>query len=223
MYTAEISLTLLVMLLVLMPRSARVLLLARLKRKGCVVWVVNDDGQMYPEIMQADKGQGIFEGKKQSYLILPRPPSENPIEVTDAENRPVDTDPVKKRLDKLVLSRCFMDVGKPVYIAYLSKSIAVPPQLLAHVEQATPSKAPTVGALLLDPRVLKIYFTKTFSPAILDSIRYVNREIGYYSRPELETVKRGIAIMVPLLILVAVAYLASTGQLDTILGRLTPT
>ena len=109
----------------------------------------------------------------------------------------------------------YSDTGKPLYLAYSGKSVAVTPALLAIIKKV--SRRRRVDEVkkveLLDPRTLKVYMPKTFSRSLIESIKLENQREGYLRRPLEDKLKKfGIPFIV--IIVLIIGALVLTGEID---------
>lgn len=228
-----VSLAIHVLMTLLLPKSGWVRLKARLRRDCVLVSLFSDEGFERTELMKSDLGQGILSGNPVSYIFTPRPPvikQEDGKELVD-----ISTD-MKANLDEALSHRLFTDTGKPLYIGYMGKSVAVTHRLLKVIKDVHGGKRLRLKKKpdeeqkeeevqvrlleLLDPRVLKLYISKTFSRSLIESIKAENERKGYLRKPapiEFLTKNPISIVLIILVILVAVAMFS--GNLD-ILGPL---
>jgi hypothetical protein len=99
-------------------------------------------------------------------------------------------------------------------IATLSRSPKEDPEDETEAEEIPPKTTVT----LMDPRVLKLYFTKTISPAIINAISFTNRQIGFYMRPELETIKKNGGLIIMIFVILVLGYLLLSGGIPLPFG-----
>jgi hypothetical protein len=223
-YTAVMSIMIFIYFLVFGPHSLKSLIKSWLTRRpGAIMLLCNDEGGAVFDFMRGDMGQGIYTGNLANYIFTPRPTSVVKDDMLQLRNKPTDpeedkpriTDDEKETMNHIVLHRTFTDLNKPLFVGYISKSVAVPPRVL-HALSKLNKKAeelPTYMVDLADPKMLKTYITQTFSPALLDAITWKSEQKGYFSRP-LDNVKKNMGPIGLILIIGALAYLISTGQLN---------
>ena len=225
---AVVATVLFVMTWLLMPGSARTRFKARLKGNCVLVSLFSDEGFEKTEIMYSDLGQGILTGNPVSYLFTPRPPTITETTQTDEEKSEYDlaTDPdeIKANLDEALLNRMYSDTGKPYYLAYIGKSVAVTPALLKIIADTNKKKTlklkdgeePKVEVkkiTLLDPRTLKTYVSKTFSRSLIESIKLENQREGFLRRPVQDALKKfGVPFIV--IVILILGALVLTGEID---------
>ena len=199
------------------PKSIKIMIGAWLSRKaGALMLIANDDGFVGLDYCKGDMGQGIFTGKVANYFFTPRPTSIN--EATEQEEAGI-SDEQKRFVDNVIQYRCITDFGKPIYLAYLGKSIGVSPQLLKVMEDLKPgaNKKPAYIVNGLNARILKQYIQGCFAPSLIDSLTFQHEKIGWFSRPLDKIKDKVIPIGVIFVILIAV-YMLSQGMIPGIGG-----
>jgi len=201
------------------PKSVKTMFKAWLSRsKGALMLIANDDGFIGFDLCKGDMGQGIFTGKIANYLFTPRPVSIDENAELQAKER-VTTDEQKRFIDNVIQYRCIMDFGKPIYLAYLGKSIGVSPQLLKVMEDLKPGSGRKVSYQVtgLNARILKEYIKGCFAPSLIDSLTFQHEKIGHYSRPLDKITEKALPIGVILVILIVI-YMFSKGMIPGIGG-----
>jgi hypothetical protein len=209
-YFAAIVTALLVLSALMVPRTVWKIVFAKvMRRRVAAVFLSNDDGYTYLDMMKGDMGQGILKGEKANYIFTPRV-TVSEVPFTDEEGKtqmkqmfdiPSED---KAALDSLIQRRHHMDFGVPVYFGYLGKSTAMNPTLLYNLEESDkelsnlqsaeelgldPDK-PTYTVNLQDPRNIKKYIPWTINPSMIDSIEFKAEQYGYLGRPLIETLKK---------------------------------
>lgn len=199
-----------------MPHSLKVLVMSWISRRpATLAMMFNDDGKATVEKLSSPLGQGIFTTKKDEVLIKPRPANIT-IDIEEEEEELNEKD--KALMDSWIQYKHFTEWGAVLLVGYLGKSLIMPAKTLQGIENAEHGRD-IEASTLLDPRKIKTYFRKTISPAVLQSIKFTNRQIGYYMRPELEALKQGAPI-VGILAVIFIAYLLLSGKipLPSVLG-----
>lgn len=85
-------------------------------------------------------------------------------------------------------------------------------------EEAEDEIPPKTTVTLMDPRVLKLYFKRTISPAIINSIAFTNRQIGFYMRPELDSIKKNGGLIIMIFVMLVLGYLLLSGGIPLPFG-----
>lgn len=227
---AGVSTGLLILLWILLPGSAKTRLSARLKGNCVLVSLFSDEGFEKTEVMYSDMGQGILTGNPVSYIFTPRPPTITENGKNHTYDLVEDPEGIKENLDEALSHRMYSDTGKPLYLAYIGKSVAVTPALLKIIAETNKKKTLKIKnkeetevdvkkVTLLDPRTLKTYVSKTFSRSLIESIKLENQREGFLRRPVQDAIKKfGIPII--LIVVIAIAALVLSGEID--LGQLIP-
>ena len=193
---------------VTMPKSLKTLTMSWLSRRPATLGLFfNDDGGTIVEKLKGNLGQGIFEGEILEYVFKPRPAN-----VGDNEKDAL-SESEKKTVDNWIQYKHFTEWGSALLIGYIGKSVIVDAKLLEGIEKVDAPDTPKRKEItLLDPRKLKNYFRKTISPGAMKTIKFVNREIGYYMRPELAALK-GSAPILAILAVIFLGYLLLSGKI----------
>ena len=66
----------------------------------------------------------------------------------------------------------------------------------------------------MDPRILKIFFTKTMSPSLIESIKQENERKGLLRRGLTDTITGNLGMLVLLGAVALIAYMIMSGQID---------
>ncbi len=216
----------------LLPKSGWVRLKARLKRECVIVQLFTDEGFEKVELMKSDLGQGILSGNPISYIFTPRPPV-----IMEGDTELLDLSPdVKANLDEALSHRFFTDTGKPLYMGYVGKSVAVTPRLLKVIKQIHGQKKLRLRKktekevedssievrllTLLSPLLLKLYIGKTFNPSLIESIKAENERKGFLRKPApMEFLSKNPIPIILIIIVILVGLAMASGNLD-ILGPL---
>jgi len=187
-----------------MPRSLKALVMSWISRRPATLALMfNDDGRAEVEKITSQLGQGIFETREGDYLIKNRPAN-----LSEKDEKKISSKE-KALMDDWIQYKHFTEWGAALLVGYVGKSIIVPAKVLDGIEIAEAERS---EVNLLDPRKIKTYFRKTISPAVLNSIKFTNRQIGFYMRPELEALKQGGPI-IGIIILIFAAYLLLSGKI----------
>ena len=114
--------------IIVMPRSAKVRMGSKFSKNTVLVSLFTDEGYERTELMKSNLGQGILSGKKISYIFTPRPTTKI---VGRKKNEVVDIPKEEKdNFNEAITHRFFTDTGKPLYLGYVGKSLAVTPKML---------------------------------------------------------------------------------------------
>jgi len=228
-----ISVALHILMTFLLPKSGWIRLRARLSRDRVLVQLFGDDGFERTELMKSDLGQGIFSGNPTSYIFTPRPP----VIKADDGSELVDLSPdIKANLDEALTHRFGTDTGKPIFIGYTGKSVAVTPKLLkiikaVHGQKKLKLKKKTEEEVkdepievrlltLLNPLLLKLYIGRTFTKSLIESIKVENERKGFLRKPApMEFLGRNSIPIVLIILILLVGIAMFSGNLD-ILGAL---
>lgn len=204
------------MLILFMPKSARIRLKARMKRKGILVTLFSDDGFERTELMQSDLGQGILTGNPTTYIFTPRP-ARIVKKVGRSKKGYVDVaEDQKKNIDEAMLHRLVSDTGKMYLIGYIGKSLAITPKLLELIKKVNRRaiKEDVKELELLDPRILKQYMSTTISRSAIESLKFEHERIGYLRRPVSDKLRKLVLPIGLIVIILIFAYLFLTGDID---------
>ena len=207
---------LIVSFLLFAPKSVKIMFKAWLSRsRGALFLIANDDGFISFDLCKGDMGQGIFTGKVANYLFTPRPVAIN----EDGEMIAKVNEDQKRFIDNVIQYRCIMDFGKPIYLAYLGKSIGVSAQLLKVMEdlKTGSGKKPSYIVSGLNARILKEYIQGCFAPSLIDSLTFQHEKIGHYSRPLDKITEKALPIGVIIVVLIVI-YMFSKGMIPGIGG-----
>ena len=204
-----------IIFVMIIPRSAWVRIGSKFKKNVVFVSIFSDEGYEYTELMKSNLGQGILSGKKYSYIFTPRPT----IKVLGRnQNKEVIDLPQdeKANFNQAITHRFFTDTGKPLYLGYVGKSLAVTPKMLKMIEDTNSrvKKGKIKKITLLDPRILKLYLTKTLSPSLIESIKQENERKGLLRRGLTDTISGNLGWIVMLGAVALIAYMIMSGQID---------
>ena len=208
---------LIVAFLLFAPKSIKIMMGAWMSRRsGALMLIANDDGFVRLDFCKGDMGQGIFTGKIANYFFTPRPTS---INTETEEEEALINDEQKRFIDNVIQYRCITDFGKPIYLAYLGKSIGVSPQLLNIMEVLKTGSGRKTSYLVtgLNARILKEYIQGCFSPSLIDSLTFQHEKIGWFSRP-LDKIKDKVLPIGLIFVILIVIYMLSQGMIPGIGG-----
>jgi len=221
-----------ILMVLLLPKSGWIRLKARLRREGVLVQLFTDEGFERTELMKSDLGQGILSGNPISYIFTPRPSVFKKGDITKGEKDVIDiSTEMKANLDEALSHRASTDTGKPLYIGYVGKSVAVTPRLLKIIKDVQGGKKlrlkkkaddeekeeniPVKLLELLDPRALKLYIGSTFSVSLIESIKAENERKGYLRKPApIEFLSKNPISIVLIILILLVGIAMFSGQLD---------
>ena len=212
MYSTFGLLAVLILLIMSMPPSAKVRIIAKRKKKGVLVQYFSDDGAEHTALMEANLGQGILTHKDTGYIFQPRP-----ARATDNDNKKIDvTEDEKDLIDEAMKHMCISDTGKPLLLGYTGKSLAVTPKLLKLIKQVNKRVTKsTINAFeLIDPRLLKSYMSRTINLSLIESIKQEHERIGFNRRPVSDALKKAALPIGGLIMLIIVVYYLMSGGVD---------
>lgn len=200
--------------LFVMPRSAKVRMGSKFSKNTVLVSLFTDEGYEYTELMKSNLGQGILSGKKISYIFTPRPTTK--IVGRNKKRELIDIPKDEKdSFNEAITHRFFTDTGKPLYLGYVGKSLAVTPKMLKLIKDTNSKATDEVkGITLMDPRILKLYFTRTLSPSLIESIKQENERKGLLRRGITDTITNNLGMLVMLGAVALIAYMIMSGQID---------
>ena len=199
----------------MMPRSAKVRYGSKFSKNTVLVSLFSDEGYEYTELMKSNLGQGILSGKRISYIFTPRPTTK--IVGRNKKREVIDISKDEKdNFNEAISHRFFTDTGKPLYLGYVGKSLAVTPKMLKliTVTNRRASKEKIKEITLMDPRILKLYFTRTLSPSLIESIKQENERKGLLRRGLTDSITNNLGMLVMLGAVALIAYMIMSGQID---------
>ena len=202
-----------ILFLAMIPRSAKVRIGSKFSKNTVLVSLFTDEGYERTELMRSNLGQGILSGKKISYIFTPRPTTK--IVGRNKKKEIVDIPKDEKdNFNEAITHRFFTDTGKPLYLGYVGKSLAVTPKMLKLIKKTNRWTKEVKGITLMDPRILKIVFTKTMSPSLIESIKQENERKGLLRRGLTDSITNNLGMIVMLGAVGIIAYMIMSGQID---------
>jgi len=190
------------------PKNLKTELMAWIRPGGVIMRIFDDDAVEKVEYMSSSKSLGVFMGGAGNYIFIPRPsyitdntdkylePAPEDAGVTaklDDEGKPIlllkaipNVSPKDaEAIANIAQHRFSTGYGRPLYLGYRGKAVALNPKLLAAIEEAHrgQGKKPTYTVTLEDPRVLKQLLPKMFNQSGVNALRREAYDRGKADRP----------------------------------------
>ena len=188
------------------PRPAKVISRARWKRGGVIVVAVDDAGMAHFKYMKPSVSEGVLKGNPESYMFIPSP---LPVGGKKGDKGKGKEDKAKMAYNELVKKRCIVEgLNKPIYFGSVSKGVAVSPQMLEALQEASENRR--VKLLSLDK--LREFLEVDFGPQKIEDLGAL-----YYLRGKLGRRRTAVTVAVPivlLLVVILVAWLLMSGKIQ---------
>lgn len=219
------------------PKNLKTELLAWIRPGGVIMRIFDDDAVEKVEYMSSSKSLGVFAGGAGNYIFIPRPSylTDNQDKymepATDKDGNvlmeedgttpkmvlkevPSASPKDAEAIANIAQHRFSTGYGRPLYLGYRGKAVALNPKLLAALEEAHrgQGKRTTYTVTLEDPRILKQLLPKMFNQSGVNALRREAYDRGKADRP-LDGGGFNVRALLLLLLLGVFVYLWFTGKI----------